>query len=63
MRQLDAMCIGERRNRGLRRRGSVRQNRAGLLPPLSFLPPPLRKSLKWAARAAGLSDVAKGIAR
>jgi predicted phosphodiesterase len=41
----------------------AKTRRAGLLPPLSFLPRPLRNSLKWAVRAAGLSDVAKRIAR
>lgn len=36
--------------------------RAGLAPPLSFLPDPVRKSLKWGVRAVGLSGVVRRIA-
>ena len=33
--------------------------RAGLLPAFSFLPAPVRDSLRWSVRAAGLSDAVK----
>ena len=40
----------------------AKTRRAGLLPPLSFLPAPVRESLKWSVRAVGLSEVVKRIA-
>jgi len=36
--------------------------RAGLAPPFSFLPNPVRTSLKWSVRAVGLSGVVRRIA-
>ena len=41
----------------------AKTRRAGLMPAFSFLPRPLRNSLKWAVRAVGLSEVVKRIAR
>jgi len=40
----------------------AKTRRAGLLPAFSFLPAPVRESLKWSVRAAGLSDVVKRLA-
>src|SRR5215211_7505063 len=41
----------------------AKTRRAGLMPAFSFLPRPLRNSLRWAVRAVGLSEVVKRIAR
>jgi predicted phosphodiesterase len=41
----------------------AKTRRAGLMPAFSFLPAPMRDSLKWSVRAVGLSDVVKRIAR
>jgi predicted phosphodiesterase len=41
----------------------AKTRRAGLMPALSFLPAPVRNSLKSAVRAVGLSEVAKRIVR
>jgi len=40
----------------------AKTRRAGLLPPFSFLPAPVRDSLKWSVRAVGLSEVMKRMA-
>ena len=40
----------------------AKTRRAGLLPAFSFLPAPVRNSLKWSVHVAGLSDVMKRMA-
>jgi diadenosine tetraphosphatase ApaH/serine/threonine PP2A family protein phosphatase len=41
----------------------AKTRRAGLMPAFSFLPSPVRNSLKWAVNAVGLSEAVKRIAR